>query len=226
MGFRIKDAKYDPKTDIFIIKEVELHEISVVSVPANPEALFSVSKGFDNEDEYNAFKSKFVAKPAEKEKEEEIKMTPEELKAALKEQEDRMNKAFDEKLGTVTATITAKDGSEKLMEDLEKRIKEAENKAENADNEAEKLKTESEKALNDFKAELKEKNDELKALAEKKAIWERNNTGDNKISDSDIDKAVIISKALGVDIDQTKFYKEPSRKEPWCSVPSPRYNGC
>ena len=35
VGFRVRDADYDSASESFLIKELELHEISVVSVPAN-----------------------------------------------------------------------------------------------------------------------------------------------------------------------------------------------
>lgn len=35
IGFRLKDLKYDEVNDIFMLTETEMHEISVVSVPAN-----------------------------------------------------------------------------------------------------------------------------------------------------------------------------------------------
>ena len=51
---------YDAETDIFVIKDLELHEISVVSVAANAESLFSVRKSFEDENEYNEFKNSFI----------------------------------------------------------------------------------------------------------------------------------------------------------------------
>ena len=62
VGFSIKDAVYDAVTDLFIIKELELLEISVVSVPCNQDSTFSLSKSFDKEEDYNEFKSQFVVK--------------------------------------------------------------------------------------------------------------------------------------------------------------------
>jgi HK97 family phage prohead protease/HK97 family phage major capsid protein len=59
VGFRVKDASYDPINDIFFIKEVELMEISVVSVPCNQESLFSLAKSFATEEELNSFKSQY-----------------------------------------------------------------------------------------------------------------------------------------------------------------------
>lgn len=60
IGFRIKDADYDKEKDTFFIKEVELLEVSVVSVPANQNSLFRVSKEFSSDDEYQEFKKQFV----------------------------------------------------------------------------------------------------------------------------------------------------------------------
>ena len=56
VGFRVKEADYDVNTDIFVIKDVELYEVSVVSVPANQDSLFEVSKCFNNPAEYAEFK--------------------------------------------------------------------------------------------------------------------------------------------------------------------------
>lgn len=60
VGFRIKDAKYDKLADTFYIKDVELLEISVVSVPANQNSLFSVRKTFEDEADYAKFKDQFA----------------------------------------------------------------------------------------------------------------------------------------------------------------------
>ena len=60
VGFRVKDADYLEETDGYRIKDAELFEISVVSVPANQAATFSVAKAFDSDDEYQDWKSNFV----------------------------------------------------------------------------------------------------------------------------------------------------------------------
>ena len=60
VGFRVKDADYIEETDGYRIKDAELCEISVVSVPANQAATFSVAKAFDSDDEYQDWKSNFV----------------------------------------------------------------------------------------------------------------------------------------------------------------------
>ena len=59
VGFRIKDADYLEETDGLKIKDAELFEVSVVSVPCNQAATFSLAKSFDSMDEYNEFKKTF-----------------------------------------------------------------------------------------------------------------------------------------------------------------------
>ena len=59
VGFRVKDADYNEETDGFEIKDAELFEVSVVSVPANQTATFSLAKSFDSMEEYQEFKNLF-----------------------------------------------------------------------------------------------------------------------------------------------------------------------
>lgn len=59
VGFRVKDADYIKETDGLMIKDAELFEVSVVSVPCNQAATFSLSKSFDSMDEYEEFKKTF-----------------------------------------------------------------------------------------------------------------------------------------------------------------------
>ena len=47
IGFQVKDAEYKSDAEVFLIKDLALHEISVVSVPANQNTLFSLSKAFN-----------------------------------------------------------------------------------------------------------------------------------------------------------------------------------
>ena len=60
VGFRIKDADYIKETDGLMIKDAELFEVSVVSVPCNQAATFSLAKSFDSETEYEEFKKTFT----------------------------------------------------------------------------------------------------------------------------------------------------------------------
>ena len=60
VGFKVKDAEYMTETDGYKIKDAELFEVSVVSVPCNQNAVFSIAKSFDNMEEYNKFKQDFI----------------------------------------------------------------------------------------------------------------------------------------------------------------------
>jgi len=59
VGFRVKDAEYMTETDGYKIKDAELLEVSVVAVPANQAATFSIAKSFDSMAEYEDFKKSF-----------------------------------------------------------------------------------------------------------------------------------------------------------------------
>ena len=69
VGFRVKDGKYNSADDTMLITDVELLEISIVSVPCNQESLFSLRKSFDTTDDYRSFVESF-----DKATEEDIKM--------------------------------------------------------------------------------------------------------------------------------------------------------
>ena len=69
VGFRVKDGKYNSVDDTMLITEVELLEISIVSVPCNQESLFSLRKSFDTTDDYRSFVEAF-----DKASDEEVKM--------------------------------------------------------------------------------------------------------------------------------------------------------
>ena len=60
VGFKVKDADYIEETDGLMIKDAELFEVSVVSVPCNQAATFSLAKSFDSIEEYNEFKKTFT----------------------------------------------------------------------------------------------------------------------------------------------------------------------
>lgn len=61
VGFRCLDAEWDEDTDTFVIKDVELHEVSVVSVPCNQDSTFAVAKSLNAHD-FSEFKKKVAPK--------------------------------------------------------------------------------------------------------------------------------------------------------------------
>lgn len=93
VGFKIKDADYDRKNDTLVIKDLELLEISVVSVPMNQTSLFSIRKAFDSDLEYKSFKESFAKDELENV---EIEEEPEEkgfkAEAVEEESEDLTSK--------------------------------------------------------------------------------------------------------------------------------------
>ena len=60
VGFKVKDADYMTETDGYKIKDAELFEVSVVSVPCNQGATFSLAKSFDNMEDYKKFQNQFI----------------------------------------------------------------------------------------------------------------------------------------------------------------------
>lgn len=61
VGFRCLDADWDEATNIFIIKDLELYEVSVVAVPCNQDSTFRVSKSMNGSD-FEEFKKNFINK--------------------------------------------------------------------------------------------------------------------------------------------------------------------
>lgn len=151
VGFLIKDADYDSGANIFVIKNAELLEVSVVSVPCNQDATFSVAKSFDSETDYQEFKSQFVASDdttedssedaseasgnSKKMDENDVKNIIAQALAASEEaarkkadkeaQEAARQKEFDDKVTTTVATATASvisEAEERIYAELEDRF--------------------------------------------------------------------------------------------------------
>jgi HK97 family phage prohead protease/HK97 family phage major capsid protein len=149
VGFRVIDAAYDAATELFVIKELELVEISVVSIPANQNTLFSLSKAFSDADEYKKFKSQFITvndsakkleslPPVNLKSHKEVEMTEDQIKqmvadaaaaAALettkaleaKQQAEQAQAELDARLKAIEIQ-TAESGTERLMAEIEKRF--------------------------------------------------------------------------------------------------------
>ena len=120
VGFRVKDADYLEETDGLKIKDAELFEVSVVSVPCNQSATFSLAKSFDSMAEYEEFKKTFTnSDGAQVQK--EITMSEETTQPVDLE-------AFAKKVAEETAAkIAMKQAETKAAEEAAK--KEAEEKA-------------------------------------------------------------------------------------------------
>lgn len=223
IGFRVVDAEYNAAAELFIIKKVELMEISVVSVPCNQNTLFNLSKAFDNADDYNSFKSQFAPKSesakglesstdANSTKHKEVKMTPEEIKQmvadAAKAAAEQTTKAFAD----AAATKAAADAAEA---EVQARIKAAVAAVTPAsETGADKLMAEVEKRFADqaastksvlegLEAALKDKAAEIEAMQKSKMSFSESKS--EAVSYADKEKAVILARMMGKSIDQTKF---------------------
>lgn len=213
VGFMVKDADYDSTTDIFVIKAVELLEVSVVTIPANASATFSVAKNFNSSEEYEEFKKQFN-------KSQDI--SEENL---MKDEKDTNNAP------TVDFAALAKQIREEVVRDLEAQ-KAAETEAKRkAKEEAERVSavatTAAERLIKDLENKLLEKEEEmstaLKGLhdtireqaEDMQAVYSsksKMNFTDNtspfaRISNDQRDGLVIASKIFGKPINELKSFE-------------------
>jgi HK97 family phage prohead protease/HK97 family phage major capsid protein len=98
VGFMVKDADYDSDTRTFFIKKAELLEVSVVSIPANQSATFSIKKSFDSSEEYNDYVKSFSVdlasgQLADDSDDDAASNTPEVPETGAKSQENIMDEA-------------------------------------------------------------------------------------------------------------------------------------
>lgn len=224
VGFRILDAEYNSAAEVFIVTELELHEISVVAVPANQNTLFGLSKSFESEEEYKSFKLQFApkgesAKGLESTTEakgkitKEFGMNPEEIKQMLA---DAAKSAAEAATAAVRAeterALAEKAAAEKAEAEMNARIKAAVAAVTPSETGTEKLLAEVEKrfaaqeestksVLAGLESALKEKAAELEALQKSKMTF-----GDSKGAEyADKEKAVLLAKITGKALGDTKF---------------------
>jgi HK97 family phage prohead protease len=224
VGFLIKDADYDKESDGLIIKDAELLEVSVVSVPCNQDATFSVAKSFDNQSDYLTFRKQFEnalgGQPLA-----ETGGSSEGAKTAsrkLKMEEntnDMIQKAVADALAAQKAAVEAEaakaadakaaeekivakvleTGSEKLYAELEKRFKDD--------------KSELETKLEGLRSEISEKSTELQAIANSKRVFADRNGGDSWKTEllPEMEKAFLLGRITGKGYD-TNLAKEVMQK--------------
>lgn len=234
VGFRIKDAEYNSAAEVFMVKELELHEISVVAVPANQNTLFSLSKSFETDEEYKSFKLQFApkgesAKGLESTTEaestniiKEFGMNQEEIKKMLadaaKEAAEQAAKALAEKAAQEAAEKAA---AAKAEAELEARIKAAVAAVTPAETGAERLLAEVEKRFAEqtestksviagLEAALKEKAAEIEAIQKSKMQFADGKQGE--MSYGDKEKALLLAKMTGKGLEGTKFGREMVQK--------------
>ena len=140
VGFRVKDADYMTETDGYKIKDAELFEVSVVSVPCNQGATFSLAKSFDNMDDYEEFKKNFIkANSMDSADAVEIEQPSEEKSSILEKNMSEDNKTTPEGFDLEAfAKQVAEDTAAKIaMQQAEQKAKEAAEVEEKSAEEAE-----------------------------------------------------------------------------------------
>ena len=228
IGFRVLDAEYNSAAEVFLIKDLELVEISVVSVPANQNTLFDLSKAFDDAEEYKRYKEQFATQgqsakglecstEADRNVKKEWNMNPEEIKQMLaqaaREAAEQATKALEARQ---QAEATAKAQEVARQAEIDARVKAAvQAQIEVGQSGAEKLLAEVEKrfeteraaqksALEGLESALKEKADELKAIQASKMTFNDKVDG-SESSYEEREKAVLLSKLTRKAIGDTKY---------------------
>ena len=228
IGFRIVDAEYDAAKELFVVKELELHEISVVSVPANQNTLFSLSKAFDTAEEFKSFKQQFApesdsAKGLESSTEangeikKEWEMDPKQLEQMLA---DAANKAAELTAKAIADTqakqLAEKAAADKAEAELDARVKAAVASISTGDTGAERLMAEVEKRLATaeessksviagLEAALKDKAAEIEAITKSKMSF---SDAKDALSYADKEKAIMLAKMAGKSLEGTKFGRQ------------------
>ena len=136
VGFRVKDAEYMTETDGYKIKDAELLEVSVVTVPANQAATFSLAKSFDSENEYEEFKKSFKLNDSEEKhvlnvRETEDKVTvefekhsDESMPKDLSQVEAQEKTMSDIDIDAIVAAAVEKTAAAMAMKDAERKAEE------------------------------------------------------------------------------------------------------
>lgn len=226
VSFRILDATYDSVTELFVVKELELLEISVVSVPCNQDTLFSLAKSFDSAEEYNSFKKQFAPSSTQAKELEasgtakstinkkEVNMTQEEIQAMVAEATAKALKEAEEKRLADEAAAKAKAEADAA---IDRKIKDAVNAVQAGTSGAEDLLKEIEKRFEEqatasknilagLESTIAEKAKELEAIQKSKMNFAegRDNAG---ITYAEKEKAVFLAKMTGKALEATKFGK-------------------
>ena len=227
VGFRVKDADYIEETDGLKISDAELFEVSVVSVPANQAATFSVAKSFDTQSEYDEWKKQFVKiTEANKPQDTDDSLSSRKENEMSEKTEDFNLEEFAKKVASETAAKIAmqqaeqkaadaaeaeKAAEEQAAQEAELESKKAEVKAivEAGTSGAEELVSELEKRVNEqydnveevvdsLKAELKEKSEEITKIREsKRHFGDRGRPLDPNADIKDVEDAWLLAKAIG-----------------------------
>jgi len=224
IGFLVKDADYDPKTDIFVIKDLELLEVSVVSVPANQDSLFELAKQFESPEEYSEFKKSFCKSVEQTETQVskgDILMDNEALQKLLRETaEATANAVTDAMTKKAEDEAAAKAAADKAEADRQELIKLGQSGAEKlVEDVSKKLEgdvTDIRKAVGDLANVVKEQAEAFAkaAATQRDRGFDFSDKGDGKNEPSMDEKAtaVLVAKAMKSGIEATKYYGQLKEK--------------
>lgn len=231
IGFRILDAEWNSEAEVFLVKELELMEVSVVSVPCNQNTLFSLSKAFDSEEEFNEYRSLFTKGNAAKGHDtpsgnpttqtKEFNMDPKELEALVaKAAADAAEKAATRIAEKAAAEKAAaeKAAAEKAAADaaleaaVQKGIEVGQSGAEKLVAEVSRRLEDEKKSLADalegLRGELAAKSSEIEAMRKSRMTFVDKGVDGDGISYADKEKAVLLATIRQKSIQDTKFGKE------------------
>jgi len=232
IGFRIADAEYNAAEELFVVKDLELHEISVVSVPANQNTLFSLSKSFKTDEEVMSFKLQFAPKlesakglestmEANSDTTKEWKMDPKDIEKLVAEAAEKAAQlAAKQFTDAQEKALAEKAAAEKATAELDAKVKAAVASIQTVDTGAERLLAEVEKrfaseqeaqknAIAGLESALKEKAQELEAIQKSRMQFL---DGKDAMQYSDKEKAVLLSKMSNKGLEDTKFGREMVQK--------------
>lgn len=226
IGFMIKDADFDPESGIFMIKKLELFEVSVVSIPANQNTLFSLEKNFSHPEDYNEFRNQFIKSEetlmvdkndtkADLDVAALVEQISSKIRGDLKAEDDakeRATKAAQEAVAKVEVTATT--AAERLIKDLREEL-----------DKKDKTFTEALEGISDAIKKQAEAGEIQAALdAENKDSKKTYSNKDKKsfenISTAQRDGMLYASKVFGCHITETKTFRDfvkKSNMEHWDS---------
>jgi HK97 family phage prohead protease len=221
VGFMIKDADYDKEAEGLIIKDAELLEISVVSVPCNQDATFSVAKSFDDHNDYLAFRKQFETIPDNIGKNSKG-ATASRIKKMDEQTNEMIQKAVENALAAKAAADAAISAEKAAAEAAEVKFTAAVSKAMVSSEEKimaeltkrfENDKTSLEEKLVGLHTELKEKAAEIQAMNSSKRVFlDSNNGGDwKKVYAKELDDAFLLGRITGKGY-ETDFAKDLIQK--------------
>lgn len=233
IGFRIVDAEYNSALELFVVKELELHEISVVSVPANQNTLFSLSKAFDTAEEFTSFKMQFASKSdsangleasskANSDIIKELEMTPEQVQKMLADAATAAAEQATKSLLAAQEKAAADKAAQAIADaEFDAKVKAAVALATPTTTGAEALLAEVEKrfaaqadetksVVAGLESALKEKAAELEAITKSRMQFQDGKSGE--MSYADKEKAVVLAKMTGKALEATKFGREMVEK--------------